>query len=113
MAADKLSARERSLRARIGGLRLHALHDTRVVSAPGRVAAAAKLEARLLAEVDPDGLLSSPERTRRVELARRAHFASLAYKSARARSQKTAPSVSDASAGAVKEVSRGTGIAPS
>jgi hypothetical protein len=36
--------------------------------------------------VDPDGLLSEEERHRRAELARKAYFARLAFKSARARS---------------------------
>jgi hypothetical protein len=76
------------MRARIGGLRMHALHDTRIVSAPGRAAAAASLESRLLAEIDPDGSLAPAERDRRLELGRRAHFAHLAYLSARARSKR-------------------------
>src|SRR5688572_23226108 len=80
-----LSPAERSLRGRIGALRLHALHDTLVVSAPGRAAARAKLNARLLAEVDPDGSLSPLERERRLELARRAHYAGLALRSSRKR----------------------------
>jgi hypothetical protein len=85
-----LSPTERSLRARIGALRLHATHDTNEVSAPGRAAAAAKLEARLVREVDPDLTLSAHERARRVDMARRAHFASLAYKSARSRAKRKA-----------------------
>ena len=76
---------ERSLRARIGGYRMHALYDTKTVSAPGRKAAAASLDGRLLAEVDPDGELSPAERERRLKLARKAHFTKLAYLSARAR----------------------------
>lgn len=64
---------------------MHALHDTKVVSSNGRLAAAASLDARLLAEVDPDGTLSEAERARRLQLARRAHFVKLAFLSARAR----------------------------
>ena len=92
MARDKLTPTETTMRARIGGLRLHALHDTLVVSNPGRVAAASQLESRLLAEVDPDLTLAPAERTRRLMRARKAHFAQLAYQSARARSaRKSAP----------------------
>lgn len=79
---------ERILRARIGGLRLHALHDTMTVSAAGRDAAARSLNERLLAEVDPACLLAPAERNRRLEFARKAHFTRLAYKSARARSKR-------------------------
>lgn len=93
MAADRLTPSQRTMRARIGGLRLHALHDTAVVSAPGRMAAATKLEARLLAEVDPHSSLSPAERARRLESARRAHFARLAYLSARSRARRSGPEV--------------------
>jgi hypothetical protein len=75
-----LTPAERSLRGRIGAYRLHALRDTLTVSAPGRAAATAALDARLKAEVDPDGLLSPEELAKRVERARRAHFASLALR---------------------------------
>lgn len=74
--------------ARIGGLRLHALHDTNVISAPGRKAAADSLDARLLADIDPDGSLPPDERARRLALARKAHFTLLAYRSARARAKR-------------------------
>jgi hypothetical protein len=80
-----------AMRGRIGAHRLHALHDSRVVSAPGRVAARTVLDRRLLAEVDPSGKLDPEERQRRLQHARAAHFASLAFKSAIARRKKAAP----------------------
>jgi hypothetical protein len=46
----------------------------------------AALEERFLDEVDPDRELPDDERYRRAEQARKAYFADLAYKSARARS---------------------------
>ena len=90
---------ERILRARIGGLRLHALHDTLKVSAPGREAATRGLNERLLAEIDPGRLLAPAERDRRLALARRAHFTRLAYKSARARNKRTAAAWQSETAG--------------
>ena len=75
-----LSPSERTLRARIGAYSLHAQRDSRVTTAPGRKAAADKLNARLLAEVDPDSILPADERARRLEHARRAHFSKLALK---------------------------------
>lgn len=43
------------------------------------------LLARFEQQVDPDGVLSQPERQRRAESARRAHMLTLAAKSAKAR----------------------------
>ncbi len=48
---------------------------------PGRDGLTAKFEA----QVDPDGLLSPDELARRVESARKAHFARLAFLSAKTR----------------------------
>jgi hypothetical protein len=76
-----LSRTERSLRGRMGAYRLHATHDSRQTSAPGRAAFLASFE-RL---VDPDGRLPDEERARRAAHARSAHFARLAYLSARSR----------------------------
>ena len=73
-----LSPSERTLRARIGAHSLHAKHDPRVTTAPGRKAAADKLNARLLAEIDPHNELPETERARRLEHARKAHFSRLA-----------------------------------
>jgi hypothetical protein len=81
---------ERTTRARIGGHSLHAKHDSRVVSAPGRKAAAEALDARLLQDIDPENQLSEAERSRRLEHARRAHFLSLALKSAQTRKKRKA-----------------------
>lgn len=61
-------------RARIGGLALHARYDSRLIA--GR--ASRGFLARFEREVDPDGLLSPEERTRRAEYARRAYMTSLA-----------------------------------
>lgn len=76
-----LGPAEASLRGRIGAYRLHATHDSRETSQPGRRAFLASFER----QVDPDGTLPPAERTRRAAHARSAHFAQLAYLSARAR----------------------------
>ena len=73
-----LSPKRRSLVARIGAHSLHAQHDSRELTAPARKAAAAKLNARLLAEIDPNNELSDKERARRLDHARKAHFSRLA-----------------------------------
>ena len=78
-----MNATERRLRARIGGLTLAATHDPRDYTAAAREAFLSRFER----EVDPDGTLSSEERERRGQAARRAYFAKLALKSARARRQ--------------------------
>ena len=83
-----LSPSERTIRARIGAHSLHAKHDPRVTTAPGRKAAAEKLNERLLAEIDPHNELPEAERTRRLEHARKAHFSRLALKRARTWRQK-------------------------
>jgi hypothetical protein len=76
-----MSPAERSLRARAAAHRLHSLHDSRDLTANARRA----FNDRLARQVDPDGTLPAAERQRRAECARRAYFASLAAKSARAR----------------------------
>jgi len=80
-----LTPEQRSLRAKVAAHSLHARHDSREITAPARAAADTNLNRRLLSEVDPDGSLSEAERQRRLEHARKAHFARLALKSARAR----------------------------
>ena len=80
-----LSPTERTLRARIGAHCLHAQHDPRITSAPGRKAAAEKLNERLLAEIDPDNSLPEEERARRLEHARRAYFLRLALRRSKKR----------------------------
>lgn len=59
--------------------------DPAVRTAPARQAALERFER----QVDPDGTLSTEERARRVEHARKAYFMQLALKSSRARQQKT------------------------
>lgn len=79
----------RSASNRIGAFCLHASHDTLKVSAPGRAAAAANLDARLLAEIDArDPGLPQEERQRRLKYAKKAHYARLALKAARARRER-------------------------
>jgi hypothetical protein len=78
---DEAERASRALRGRIGAYRLHATHDPRETTEAARRAFWSSFER----EVDPDGLLSPQERTRRADHARAAHFARLAYLSARAR----------------------------
>jgi hypothetical protein len=52
-------------------------------TAPARAAFLARFEA----EVDPEGILPPEERARRAEFARKAYFAGMAFKSAKARSR--------------------------
>lgn len=59
---------------------MHARNDARVTTAPARAAARTKLDTALLNEIDPDNKLSADERERRLQHARSAHFAALAYK---------------------------------
>jgi hypothetical protein len=72
-----------ALAGRVGGLRAHARHDSRALTAPARAAFLARFEA----EVDPTSSLPLAERTRRALLARKAHFAGLALLSAQARAK--------------------------
>lgn len=72
---------DRVLRARLAAHAMHARHDSRETSRPGRDAAFA----RFLDQVDPDGVLSDTERARRALHAQKAHMSRLAYRSAQAR----------------------------
>ena len=83
-----LSDSERSIRSRLAAHTLHATHDSRELTASARAAARQSLDVRLLAEIDPDNLLNEAERARRLEHARKAHFARLALQSAIARRKK-------------------------
>jgi hypothetical protein len=74
---------ERSLRGRIGALRLHATGRTN--TGPARQTFLSRFER----EVDPDGILDPAERTRRAGFARQAYFTELALASARARRERT------------------------
>lgn len=77
---------EMARRGRIGAYRLHATHDPKETTKAARAAFTAKLEA----EVDPDGTLPPGERARRADSARKAYFAKLAHKTAKARRIRTA-----------------------
>lgn len=80
-----MTPQERSLRARVGALSLHAQGKT------STEAASKAFQARFERQVDPDGTLPIAERARRAGFARRAYMSSLALKSARARSRSTGP----------------------
>lgn len=81
-AAPSLTPSERSLRARLAAHESWArTPDPEARLKPARAAFLARFEA----EVDPDRVLPAEERARRAEHARKAHFARLAYASARAR----------------------------
>ena len=73
--------KEMARRGRIGAYRLHATHDPKETTKAAREAFMARFER----EVDPDGTLTAEERARRAEAARKAYFAQLAHKSAKAR----------------------------
>ena len=83
---DEAERASRALRGRIGAHRLHATHDPRETTKAARLAFWSSFER----EVDPDGLLSPEERARRASHARAAHFARLAYLSARTRAARSA-----------------------
>src|SRR5450759_5736534 len=83
---DETERASRALRGRIGAHRLHATHDPRETTKAARSAFWLSFER----EVDPDGLLEPEERARRAAHARAAHFARLAYLSARARAARSA-----------------------
>jgi hypothetical protein len=75
----------RSLRARLGAHALHAkVTDPKAHTEPARKAWFARFEH----EVDPRGVLTPEERSRRAEHAMRAHMSRLALKSAQVRSRK-------------------------
>lgn len=81
-----LTPAERSLRARIGAYRMHALHDAKETTRAAREA----FWRRFVHEVDPHRTLGERERLRRADAARRAYFAQLAYRSARTRNRRRA-----------------------
>jgi hypothetical protein len=78
-----LTPAERSLRGRIGAYLMHARNDPRDTTRAARAAFAQ----RFMDQVDPHRRLPEPERLRRAEAARRAHFTRLAYLAARRRRQ--------------------------
>ena len=79
-----LTPQERSLRARIGAHALHAAYDPTEITSKARETFLSKFEH----QVDPEGILSQEERTRRATHARKAYFARLALISARTRRQR-------------------------
>jgi hypothetical protein len=78
---------EMALRGRIGAYTLHSRSDSRETTAAARAAFLARFER----EVDADGVLPAEERQRRATAARRAYFARLALRSARARRRREPP----------------------
>ena len=72
-----MSSSEATLRGRIGAYSLHAQHDPKETTKPGRAAFLATFEK----DVDPNRVLSITERARRAAAARKAHFAKMALKS--------------------------------
>ncbi|BCL23462.1 hypothetical protein GCM10017668_53050 [Streptomyces tuirus] len=87
MTARSMSAAERSLRAQIAAHTLWAnCDDPSAHTAPARKAFLDRFER----EVDPDGTLTTEERARRADHARRAYFKRLALASSRARAAKAA-----------------------
>jgi len=79
-----LTPAERSLRARMGAYAQQARYDTKQTTQAARDTFMARFER----EVDPDGVLPEAERARRAEAAKKLHFQRMAWKSAKARSQK-------------------------
>ena len=79
--AKNLSPEERTLRARMGAYRLHALYDPKETTKKARAAFAARFDR----QVDPDGVLPPAERARRADAARRAYFTELQLRSSRTR----------------------------
>lgn len=77
----ELNSEQRVMRARLGAYAMHAKRDPRETTRAGRSAFLARFER----EVDPDGVLSEEERSRRAMAARRAYFVRLALASSRAR----------------------------
>lgn len=77
---------ERVLRARLAAYALHAKYDARETTAAARAAFLDRFER----DVDPDGVLSAPERQRRAQAARKAYFTRLALRSAQARRARSA-----------------------
>lgn len=73
-----------SARGRLGAYTQQARHDTRETTAKARAA----MTAKFARQVDPDGVLPDDERARRAEAARKAFYADIALKGARARWRK-------------------------
>ena len=87
-----LTPTQRTQRARIAALTRWSREDPAATAARGQ----AGLMARFVEQVDPDRVLPEAERRRRAEAARRAHMATLAFRSAKARAGRTAADGGDA-----------------
>jgi hypothetical protein len=81
-----LSPEERTLRARIGAHSLHSQRNAKELTAPARRAFLDRFER----EVDPKGVLSPTERSRRADHARKSYMMRLALRSAKARRKRKA-----------------------
>ncbi len=81
---NRLTASQRTLRARIAAYTLHAQRDPRQTTAAARAAFLDRFER----DVDPQLQLAPDERRRRAEAARKAYMSRLALASARARTQR-------------------------
>jgi len=76
----RLSTEERRLRASLAAHTAHAKHGSAAMTWAAQKAFLEKFEK----EVDPDGVLSSEERSKRAENARKAHMTRLSYRAVRA-----------------------------
>lgn len=85
--SSPLTPAQRTLRARAAAYALHSLVDSREHMKPAQAAGPGAI-GYWLTKVDPDQVLAEPERTRRAEAARKAHFTKLALASSRARSRR-------------------------
>ena len=74
----------RVLASKYGAYKLHAMYDSKELTAPARAAFNSKFER----EVDPEGKLPPEERARRAVAARKAHYVKMAYESAKKRRRK-------------------------
>jgi hypothetical protein len=83
----RLDRRDMARRGRIGGYITAARYDGREQTAKAR----ATFRQSFLDQVDPDRTLPEPERERRAEALRRAHYARLALASVRSRQRTQRP----------------------
>ena len=79
-----LTPEQRTMRARVAAYELHSRTDGLAVTEPARAAGPGRID-YWLAQVDPDSELPEPERIRRAECAKKAHFSRLALRSSQAR----------------------------
>ena len=83
-----LSPSQRSLRGAIGAHIAHSRHNGLEITQAARDTFRNTLDARLLAEIDPNGELSPEERERRLEHGRKAYFLRMAFLSAKVRRER-------------------------